>query len=47
MCDFDIFKSIVLIMKSMQNWVFYTKNVIFPFSQLIFVFKDKLLFPFP
>ena len=45
MCDFDICKSILLIMKSMLYYAFYTKNVMhFPFSQLTFVSKYKFLF---
>ena len=45
MCDFDICKSILLIMKSMLYYAFYTKNVMhFPFSQLTFVSKYIFLF---
>ena len=45
MCDFDICKSILLIIKSMLHYAFYTKNVMhFPFSQLIFVSECKFFF---
>lgn len=45
---FETCTSIVLIMKSMQNLVFCTKNVILvSFYLLIFVSKDDFLVSFP